>query len=596
MKALTIRNNKENYEFTYNLPLDNNFNGEILVNTLYNIICVYDGTILKLFEYIEGNKELYEFELPEFDNKILNIKSIFYSKQIMINDKIYFCFCFLNKQEKLFSFYINIDLENNIFISNIFETNYDYIMDEEFEFININSNIYIYKKNKNKKIKLISLNNDKEYEIEIKNNFNKIKFIYNDKFKYNINEIPFFIYDNSNGTSSLLFIDFENKNITEYKINNLYFTSIFDPSIDYTDFVDKKILKYIFIKNDDKYNYFKFVYLLNGEDKYILIKIKKYKNTFHNLDTEIVINSGLETGNTYLSIKSNSPAYNDKNDNLFLSKPVSDTDLIGISDEENEEINIESVDENKVNNNSIYKNEFEINNFIREPNFDNIEFTESLCHPIEKKESIIVQEFSNDMKGTVFLLSKNVNENERNKLIIRSKKYNNNTPIVIEGKCIKSENNNEKNFNIIHTNSCALPPSNNNKYIFPFINKSNNIFSGFSLDKGEIFIAQNIFLNYINIYKYNKDSNHNLFTNILENENNVITKLLVCSYIKNCLGQDELTSVIDNSQHMKIICERFGLIDKNDIIDTSLELLSNSENKDSIFEYINEYGGYKFKG
>ena len=35
------------------------------------------------------------------------------------------------------------------------------------------------------------------------------KPIYNDKFKYNINEIPFFIYDNSNGTSSLLFIDFE---------------------------------------------------------------------------------------------------------------------------------------------------------------------------------------------------------------------------------------------------------------------------------------------------------------------------------------------------------------------------------------------------
>jgi hypothetical protein len=46
---------------------------------------------------------------------------------------------------------------------------------------------------------------------------------------------------------------------------------------------------------------------------------------------------------------------------------------------------------------------------------------------------------------------------------------------------------------------------------------------------------------------------------------------------------------------MKIICERFGLIDKHDIVDTSLELLSNSENKDSIFEYINEYGGYKLK-
>ena len=81
----------------------------------------------------------------------------------------------------------------------------------------------------------------------------------------------------------------------------------------------------------------------------------------------------------------------------------------------------------------------------------------------------------------------------------------------------------------------------------------------------------------------------------MKNENNIIAKLLVYSYIKNCFGQDELVSVIDNSQHMKIICERFGLIDKNDIVDTSLELLSNSVNKDSIFEYINEYGGYKLK-
>ena len=62
------------------------------------------------------------------------------------------------------------------------------------------------------------------------------------------------------------------------------------------------------------------------------------------------------------------------------------------------------------------------------------------------------------------------------------------------------------------------------------------------------------------------------------------------------MGQEELVNAIDNSQNMKIICERFGLIENNnDIIDTSLELLSDQENKDTIFDYMNEYGGYKLK-
>lgn len=597
MKNLTIKDNK-NEEFTYKLPIDSDFKGKILIDPIFNIICVYNGTILKLFEFAKGNEELYEFELPEFDNKILNIKSLIAGSKMRMNDKVYFCFCFKNKRGKFFSFYITIDLNNEILFSDLYETEYDEILTKEFSFINIDSNIYICEKLIPNKLKIFVLENkNNEYEMNI-NNFNNILFI--NKFnEYDINKIPFFCKNNNDGSSSILFIDFLNKTINEKRINGLYFSANSIEEIN----TENKFLIDIRIKKEDKNFIYNFLYMFRPEEdsdvltSSLSLKLRESEETIHNLDTEFIINSGIDSGNTYVSIQSNSPAYNDKNDNFFLSKPMSDTTISGITQDGNEEVNVESVDDNEVDNNTMYKNETDINQLLRAPDIENIEDSE-FFDPIRKKESVLVQEFSSDLKGTVFLLSKNVNNGERNKLVIRTKENNNNIPIVVEGgriNDIEGEEVIEHNFNIIHTNSCALPPSNNTKYIFPFINKANNVFSSFTLDKGEIFTAQNIFLNYINVYKYKKDADHNLFTNILENENNIITKLLVCSYIKNCLGQDELISVIDKSQHMKIICERFGLINKNDIIDTSLELLSNSENKDSIFEYINEYGGYKLK-
>ena len=598
MKNLTIKDNK-NEEFTYKLPIDGDYEGKILIDPVFNIICVYDGTILKLFEFAKGNEELYEFELPEFDNKILNIKSLIAGSKMRMNDKVYFCFCFKNKRGKFFSFYITLDLNNEILFSDLYETEYDEILTKEFSFININSNIYIYEKLIPNKLKIFALENkNEEYVINI-NNFNNILFI--NKFnEYDINKIPFFCKNNNDGSSSILFIDFLNKTINEKRINGLYFSANSIEEIN----TENKFLIDICVKKEDKNFIYKFIYKFQPEvenpdlmTSCLLLKLRETEESIHNLDTELIINSGTDSGNTYVSIRSNSPAYNDKNDNLFLSKPMSDTTISGVTEDGNEEVTVESVDDNEIDNNSMYKNEMEVNRLLRAPDAENVDDSE-FFDPVRKKESVLVQEFSNDLNGTVFLLSKNVNGDERNKLVIRTKENNKNIPIVIEGGKINNTEGEEvieHNFNIIHTNSCALPPSNNTKYIFPFINKANNVFSSFTLDKGEIFTAQNIFLNYINVYKYNKDADYNLFTNILENENNIITKLLVCSYIKNCLGQDELVSVIDNSQHMKIICERFGLIDKNDIIDTSLELLSNSENKNSIFEYINEYGGYKLK-
>lgn len=595
MKNLTIKDNK-NEEFTYKLPIDSDYEGKILIDPVFNIICVYNGTILKLFEFAKGNEELYEFKLPEFDNKILNIKSLIAGSRMRMNDKVYFCFCFKNKRGKFFSFYITLDLNNEILFSDLYETEYDEILTKEFSFININSKIYIYEKLIPNKLKIFILEDkNKEYEMNIKN-FDNILFI--NKFnEYDINKIPFFCKSNNNGSSSILFIDFSNKTINEKRINGLYFSANSIEEIN----TENKFLTDIRVKKEDKNFIYKFIYKFKSEVNSVStasfsLELIENGDTIHNLDTELIINSGTNSGNTYVSIRSNSPAYNDKNDNLFLSTSMNDTTISGITEDGNEEVTVESVDDNEINNNTLYKNETRINRLLRS---SDIEIADSeFFNPIRKKESILVQEFSSELKGAVFLLSKNVNSGERNKLIIRTKENNNNIPIVFEGGKINNTEGEEvigRNFNIIHTNSCALPPSKNTKYIFPFINKANNLFSSFTLDKGEIFTAQNIFLNYINIYKYNKDIDYNLFTNILKNENNVIAKLLVYSYIKNCFGQDELVSVIDNSQHMKIICERFGLIDKNDIIDTSLELLSNSANKDSIFEYINEYGGYKLK-
>lgn len=594
MKNLTIKDNK-NEEFTYKLPIDSDYEGKILIDPVFNIICVYNGTILKLFEFAKGNEELYEFELPEFDNKILNIKSLIAGSRMRMNDKVYFCFCFKNKRGKFFSFYITIDLNNEILFSDLYETEYDEILTKEFSFININSKIYIYEKLIPNKLKIFILEDkNKEYEMNIKN-FDNILFI--NKFnEYDISKIPFFCKSNNNGSSSILFIDFSNKTINEKRINGLYFSANSIEEIN----TENKFLTDIRIKKEDKNFIYKFIYKFKSGNSVstasLSLELIENGDTIHNLDTELIINSGMNSGNTYVSIRSNSPAYNDKNDNLFLSSSMNDTTISGITEDGNEEVSVESVDNNEINNNTMYKNETRINRLLRS---SDIEIADSeFFNPIRKKESVLVQEFSSELKGAVFLLSKNVNSGERNKLVIRTKENNNNIPIVFEGGKINNTEGEEvigRNFNIIHTNSCALPPSKNTKYIFPFINKANNLFSSFTLDKGEIFTAQNIFLNYINIYKYNKDIDYNLFTNILKNENNVIAKLLVYSYIKNCFGQDELVSVIDNSQHMKIICERFGLIDKNDIVDTSLELLSDSENKDSIFEYINEYGGYKLK-
>lgn len=595
MKNLTIKDNK-NEEFTYKLPIDSDYEGKILIDPVFNIICVYNGTILKLFEFAKGNEELYEFKLPEFDNKILNIKSLIAGSRMRMNDKVYFCFCFKNKRGKFFSFYITLDLNNEILFSDLYETEYDEILTKEFSFININSKIYIYEKLIPNKLKIFILEDkNKEYEMNIKN-FDNILFI--NKFnEYDINKIPFFCKSNNNGSSSILFIDFSNKTINEKRINGLYFSANSIEEIN----TENKFLTDIRVKKEDKNFIYKFIYKFKSEVNSVStasfsLELIENGDTIHNLDTELIINSGTNSGNTYVSIRSNSPAYNDKNDNLFLSTSMNDTTISGITEDGNEEVTVESVDDNEINNNTLYKNETRINRLLRS---SDIEIADSeFFNPIRKKESVLVQEFSSELKGAVFLLSKNVNSGERNKLIIRTKENNNNIPIVFEGGKINITEGEEivgRNFNIIHTNSCALPPSKNTKYIFPFINKANNLFSSFTLDKGEIFTAQNIFLNYINIYKYNKDIDYNLFTNILKNENNVIAKLLVYSYIKNCFGQDELVSVIDNSQHMKIICERFGLIDKNDIVDTSLELLSNSVNKDSIFEYINEYGGYKLK-
>ena len=595
MKNLTIKDNK-NEEFTYKLPIDSDYEGKILIDPVFNIICVYNGTILKLFEFAKGNEELYEFKLPEFDNKILNIKSLIAGSRMRMNDKVYFCFCFKNKRGKFFSFYITIDLNNEILFSDLYETEYDEILTKEFSFININSKIYIYEKLIPNKLKIFILEDkNKEYEMNIKN-FDNILFI--NKFnEYDINKIPFFCKSNNNGSSSILFIDFSNKTINEKRINGLYFSANSIEEIN----TENKFLTDIRVKKEDKNFIYKFIYKFKSgansvSTASLSLELIENGDTIHNLDTELIINSGMNSGNTYVSIRSNSPAYNDKNDNLFLSSSMNDTTISGITEDGNKEVTVESVDNNEINNNTMYKNETKINRLLRS---SDIEIADSeFFDPIRKKESVLVQEFSSELKGAVFLLSKNVNSGERNKLVIRTKENNNNIPIVFEGGKINITEGEEiigRNFNIIHTNSCAIPPSKNTKYIFPFINKANNLFSSFTLDKGEIFTAQNIFLNYINIYKYNKDIDYNLFTNILKNENNVIAKLLVYSYIKNCFGQDELVSVIDNSQHMKIICERFGLIDKNDIVDTSLELLSNSVNKDSIFEYINEYGGYKLK-
>jgi len=574
MKTLNIKtiNNEKYITINFN-GLDEFENNEIFVDPNYMYVCAYNGTKIKLFSY---NKEIDISNIVT--DEILDNFKILFNKTISINENVYFVF-YCKNNEKSIIFYISINIINDNIEYKIKKIDNNKVLEEKNINIFLNyDDILIYRKiyyvNNERKINIIDILNDNEYIFDFTNKIDNVDFNnlllpipykkYNNDIEKYINEIdydfknfPIFIYNkkiDEENMSYLLKIDLTTNEITENKI----FKNNYIPD-------NSENIK-IFL-NDN----YVFCYYTNNDLKYLL-KIANKETKIQNMDNEFIINNESNT-DTFVEIKSNAPSYDGLNENKFFSKETNEGKSF-IKTNENEEINVLNNDKNKLfmNFEKVITDKEENENLIKEQ----INITDE-----------IMQEISNEIYGGIIFKNKNN--------IVISSKTNKNIPISVENINTKSEQKDIKNFRYIHTNSCALPPSKNTKYIFPFIDIINNNFSSFSFNKDEIFTIQNIFLNYINFYRYKKDKSENLFTNILNNENNEISKLLLYSNIKSSLGQKELTNTIDSAQHMKIINENIEDISKNDIIDTDLELLSDDINKKSIFEYFNEYGEYKFK-
>ena len=598
MKNITVRNICDNETISFNIP--NGYEEYNYICALpYRYICLYNNNDFKIFQNIDGyENEIFEVDIEGInENNILaNVSSINVTKNILGN-KIYFNFI-CEKENYKFTFSLMHDLEDiesdKFIFSNI--KNIDGVLDvKTFELNNELYHIFIYKD----KIELINIFNNINYNVDVSENtiyFLEIEKIKNeelslleDGFKYNKNEILFLSKDINNNLF-VLFIDFDNNIINKLKLNDFILNTN----------IEKCIV------NLDNYKYI--IKILDSENSVIQFEINKNNLTksIHNLDTELIINSGTESG-VNVEIKSNSPSYRGFNNNNFLSNQMNDTTISGISENENENVILESVDNNEILNVKTFKNENELfmdskaefNPNIKKQLIDNQTITSKDIFKynndqLMNKESVLIQEISDSNKGTVYLLSKNVQDNERNKVIISSKDQAiiNNIPIVVDG-IVTTYGNKTNNYSVLLTNSCALSPNKNNKYLFPFINSQKYKFNSFTLNRGEIFTAQNVFLNYLSNYKYKKDNNNLLFNNILTSENSLITKLLVYNYLESTCDRKELRSILDNSQSMKTVADVFNSMNI-DIVDNKLELSNTPVNKDTIFKYFNEYYGYKF--
>ena len=600
MKNIEIRNICDNEIVSFDIP-DGYEEYNYICALPYGYICLYSNNDFKIFQKIDGYTELFEVDIEGMnENDLLtNVTNINVTKNIFRN-KIYFNFI-CEKVNYKFTFSLKLDLEDTetdkFILSNIknidealkintFESN-----DELYHIFIYKYKIELYNIFENE-IYTINHNENKLYFIEIEKIKNEELNLLEDSFKYSENKL-LFISKDINNNLFILFIDFINNNIIiRKKINNFILNTEIKKCI--VNFDNKKYT--IKIKDDEDF-------IIN-----FVINKEELQEFIYNLDTELIINSGTENG-INVEIKSYSPSYKGFNHNNFLSEPMTDTTISGITDNENENVTLESVDNNEISNIKIIKNEddlfmdskaeFNPNIEHRLRNKDkqtvtNEDIFKYNKNPILTKESVLVQEISDSNKGTVYLLSKNVQDNERNKVIISSKDQNiiNNIPIIVDG-MVTTYGNKTNNYSVLLTNSCALSPNKNNKYLFPFINSQKYKFNSFTLNRGEIFTAQNVFLNYLSNYKYKKDNNNLLFNDILTSENSLITKLLVYNYLETTCDRKELRNILDNSQSMKTIAEVFGTMNI-DIIDNKLELSNTPVNKDSVFKYFNEYYGYKF--
>ena len=578
MKTLTIK--KKDIEYSLSIPVDNNFSNEnIYIEPNYKFLCLFNGNILKIYDYLNENF-LNELNIENINEDIFNINKILLQKTIIIDKKVYFVFyCKEENNNILFFISINVLDKSLEFVYK----KIDQLNEDDFKFFIMHDNICLYRKiNKNKEIKIISFNNDEEYFInmneEISNErFNNLIFIdeiketYNfSKNKYELFEFPFYIYNNFDNSSSIINVDFIKKKYYEVKIKNLYFD-------------ENKKIKNIFIKNNTSNNIFKIYYIENDIKKNIYFNLIKTKKEFFDLDTEFIVDSGIE-GNLYVEIKSNKPAYDKNNKNIFIAKNINNNNIECISEEDNKNINVENnIESELINNRDILLGSlFNVSNLDLTylDNIKNISNNKS-------KNKLFIQEYSKDIKGSVFLLSQSEND-DQNKVLIRNTNNNNNIPIMVEGKTTNANFNN--NYRIIYENKLPFIPNKNIKCLFPNINKVNNSFSSFTTNKNNFYIIQNIFLNYIKNYNYNYDKNEDLlFTDIIKDEKSDIYKKLFYIYFKKYLGKNDSINISDHLQKFKIFCDVFDNCEKNDIINSSTETDQN------VFEYKNEYGGYKLK-
>lgn len=612
-------------------------------NTDY--VCGYDETEakLKLYDGFSSNATLKS-------ETVINAKQMLDYKVIYFNNNCYFLYSYISKTD----FKIHIEGYDIISDGSIYDISIvldkEYKSDEittitdidpndtrtksKFYFINNSIKCLIYN---NTKLYLLSINTQMDDELDnncletvyvydfehldplekLSNSFYNVyfpesQFSYNalnfteEDYIYNLASIPVFITkdmsvfgDNMSSKSILYFIDFSRYDlVNQGDAVNSY--RVFDTR------------KYIF---DNAYGFIYKILLSSRGNSELTIRIysvnpdtgenvldtfylepKSLESKIFVPDTEMVINTNTYNSSAY--IKTNAPNGHYPNKNKFFIRDTAVTTLPANTNDENSTIFLNSVDNGQARIEADYSNELKlISNSDRKlkefltsilevsENVDNIDrlvpTKKDYNYKVENRfrTNLFVQEFSkNRISTTIGAVKSAISPDERNTYVVATKNFNpkNNIAIEISGENTNtvSDKSNLSKYVACQADNSILPINKFRDLILPYADILYRKYGIYNIESGDYNIMQSLYYDSITFSKDVKfDSSDN--SKNITGTNKFINDLLI--FMK-AMNYKNLNS--------RIVGEFFGSNSDQFIYTTE-------KNKNSIYKYENEYGGYK---